>query len=210
MSVLKTLVKLLLGKGVYASYAQFGEDLIIRPFVPRTGVYVDVGCYHPVLYSNTYRLYKLGWQGIVIDANPKLKKLFSIVRPRDRFVETAIGTAGGQLSYFEFSDGAYNTFSPELAQDYQKRTKLVAEHPISIRPLSEVLAGVSHIDVMSIDVEGLDLEVLKSHDWSVIPTIIIIETQPGSAAFQYVTDKGYSLIGLTKLNAIFRHAGHGN
>ena len=77
MSIIKALIKLILGRGVYRSYSVSGEDLIILPFLPaKGGFYVDVGCYHPILYSNTYRLYRNGWKGIVIDPNRRLGRLF--------------------------------------------------------------------------------------------------------------------------------------
>ena len=49
-------------------YSQFGEDRIIvneiiKPSY-KNGFYVDVGCFHPKKYSNTYLLYKkkkLAW-----------------------------------------------------------------------------------------------------------------------------------------------------
>jgi hypothetical protein len=96
MSIIKTLIKLILGKGVYRSYSVSGEDLIILPFLPvERGFYVDVGCYHPILYSNTYRSYINGWNGVVIDPNRRLGRLFRIFRPRDLFIQAAIGSTSG-------------------------------------------------------------------------------------------------------------------
>lgn len=204
MPILKTYLKLLLGKGVQKSYAQAGEDLVLRPFLTKErGLYVDVGCYHPMLYSNTYRLYKLGWKGVVIDPNLRSKKLFSIFRPRDRFIHSGVGTAAEKM-YFEFSDGAYNTFDAEVAEGYKKKTKLVSSYSLSIRPLSELLAGVERIDLLSVDVEGMDLEVLQSHDWKVMPSVIIIEASPDSLVGEYLREKGYVLVGRTQLNSIFK------
>jgi hypothetical protein len=31
------------------------------------GFFVDVGCFHPLFYSNTWKLYKKGWRGVNID-----------------------------------------------------------------------------------------------------------------------------------------------
>jgi len=203
ISLFKTALKLILRKGVYSSYAQFGEDLIIRPFTQaKTGFYVDVGCYHPILYSNTYRLYRAGWHGIVIDPNTKSKRAFKLFRPRDKFVQAGVGIKDTK-TYFEFDDGAYNTFSPEHAESYKKRARLISSHEVNLRPLSEILEGVKSIDVLSIDVEGLDLEVLKTHDWQVFPRIILIEAKPGSETCNFLVEKGYVLVGLTKLNSIF-------
>ena len=50
-------------------YSQFGEDTILRELLgkKRGGVYVDVGCYHPRKFSNTYLLHRRGWSGVNID-----------------------------------------------------------------------------------------------------------------------------------------------
>jgi FkbM family methyltransferase len=204
MSALKTLIKLILGKGVRNSYSQSGEDLVIRSFLPeKKGVYVDIGCYHPILYSNTYRLYREGWHGIVVDPNPALRRLFRFFRSRDTFVNAGIGKTNEVRTYFRFKDGAYNTFDPESAKQYEMRTKLLGSSQVNVRPLREVLAGIDRIDLMNVDTEGLDLEVLESYDWRVMPRVIIIEAMPGSPAAGLLEAKGYGLVGLTNLNSIY-------
>ena len=212
MSVVKTFIKLILGRGVYRSYSVSGEDLVILPFIPGGyesypnsigGFYVDVGCYHPILYSNTYRLYKNGWKGIVIDPNRRLWKLFRIFRPRDHFIQAAIGSDKGERTYFSFEDEAYNTLDPVCVEKYKLKTKLIGSYPVTICSLTEVLRGINHIDLLNIDVEGLDLEVLQSYDWKVKPRVIIIEAMPGSFVSKFLDAKGYKLVGLTRLNSIF-------
>lgn len=203
MSLIKSIVKFLLQRGVFKSYAQFGEDLIIRPYLPKkNGVYVDVGCYHPLLYSNTYRLYRTGWSGIVIDPNPNIKKLFDLFRARDQFFQTAVGSTG-VAEYHMFVDGAYNTLDGSVAETYKARTKFLKTIPVPVKPLAELCSHVTHIDLMSVDVEGFDLEVLQTHDWLKPPTVIIVETQPQSSVAEFLYKKGYTLAGLTKLNSIF-------
>ena len=57
-------------------YSQWGEDLIIKEFFKRKkiGVYFDVGCFHPIMYSNTCALFKKGWRGVNIDINSRVLK----------------------------------------------------------------------------------------------------------------------------------------
>ena len=83
LEVLKTTLKLLLRRSVISSYSQFGEDAVLQHLLKKsTGTFVDIGAYHPVLYSNTYAFYRRGWSGIVIDPNPRFKKLYRLFRPR--------------------------------------------------------------------------------------------------------------------------------
>lgn len=203
MTLFKSIVKFLLGKGVHTSYSQSGEDLIIKPFLSKgKGIYVDVGCYHPILYSNTYRLYKEGWSGVAIDPNPHLKKLFSFFRPRDTFCNVAVGNPG-EAVYFTFSDGAYNTLDAPQAEEYKKRTTLLKMTPVFVKPLAEICKDLEHIDFMSIDAEGMDFQILKTHDWSKPPRLILVEATPHSPAAVFLEEKGYDLVGLTHLNALF-------
>jgi hypothetical protein len=80
------------------TYSQFGEDILIRGFFrdKQVGVYVDVGAFHPIYYSNTYALYKLGWYGVAIDANRTFERLYKKFRPRDTFVHAAVGQSEGK------------------------------------------------------------------------------------------------------------------
>ena len=52
-------------------YSQWGEDLEINNFFKdkKEGVYLDIGCFHPYMYSNTCLLHKKGWHGINVDIN---------------------------------------------------------------------------------------------------------------------------------------------
>jgi len=212
----KSVVKLVAGRGVRSSYSQFGEDAFIQWLLKRstTKLYVDVGAYHPTLYSNTYALYRSGWRGIAIDPNGSLAPLYTLLRPRDQFVRAAIGPKGAQ-TYFEFSDGAYNTFDADAAEERRKLRWLtvVRQTEVAFRPLSDILAehGVSRIGFLNIDVEGFDLQVLQSHDWKIRPEVIAIEDEDfdvehphTSAIYSSLRDLRYSLVGFCGLTLMFK------
>lgn len=191
-AILKTAIKLVLGRGSMRSYSQYGEDVYAASQFrnKRDGFYVDVGAYHPHLYSVTYALYKRGWHGIAIDPNPITKALFRIFRPRDIFVSTGVGK--GARVYRQFNDGAYNTF-------------VEGERGQTLRPLAEILSEhrVISIDFMNVDVEGMDLEVLQTHDWNIPPKVIAVEAKIGSHVQQYLEEKGYALSGFLGLTLFF-------
>lgn len=210
------MLKALIGRGVRKSYGQFGEDAIIQALVKgvRKGSYVDVGCYHPVLYSNTYGLYRKGWKGIAIDPNADMGRLYSLMRPRDEFVNCGIGERGSGV-YHMFSDGAYNTFDPSEAERRKAIPRLSyrGSAEVGIRPLKDVLAerGIRSIDVLNVDVEGRDMSVLESHDWSVRPRVVAIEAEgfdpdrPGDcAAYAFMRDRGYRLAGFSGLTLVWK------
>ena len=159
---------------VIRSYSQEGEDQILRRIFEgqAVGFYIDVGAHHPKRFSNTYLFYKRGWHGINIDAMPGSMKIFGKVRPRDLNLEMGIGSSVERLDYYVFSDTALNGFSKELSERYEADSdnKIRKVVKVDVQPLSQVLDchlnSGQEIDFMSIDVEGLDFDVLKSNDWS--------------------------------------------
>lgn len=170
------------------TYSQQGEDMVLRRlFVNQTsGFYVDVGAHHPKRFSNTYHFYKIGWRGINIDAMPQSMKRFERVRPRDINLELGISDAKNKLAYFMFNDSAFNTFSEQLKSKYESTKyeningcRLVGEVDIEVFPLREVLDRYHKnmkIDFMNIDVEGFDLNVIKSNDWEIYrPVYLMVE-----------------------------------
>ena len=71
------------------SYSISNVDLILERIFSRikNGVYIDIGCNHPIKYNNTYLLHKKGWKGINIDLDiesikefKKFRNLYPIIR----------------------------------------------------------------------------------------------------------------------------------
>jgi FkbM family methyltransferase len=163
----------------------------LRRFKPGgQGFYVDVGANHPKFGSNTYRLYRQGWSGLVIEPNPAFAEPFRLLRPRDKFVCEGVSLKEGSLNYFTFGDPNCNTCSSERAHDLVSRwrQKLVSTIPIKVRPLTAIIDSLfpdTHIDLLSVDCEDLDLTALQSADLqSRQPTAILVEDFDGLAAFQ--------------------------
>lgn len=145
------------------------------------GFYVDVGAHHPFRFSNTYMLYKKGWHGINIDAMPGSMRLFDRYRPRDINLETAVAESPGELTFYIFADPAVNTCNEaQAAQSVRQGVPLVEKKQLRSRRLEDILdqhlPAATPIDVMSVDVEGLDLQVLKSNDWTRYrPRLLLVE-----------------------------------
>jgi FkbM family methyltransferase len=217
-SILRSLIKLLLGKGVHTSYGQDGEDVLVDSLLrKKNGVYVDVGAYHPILYSNTYGFYRKGWKGLVIDPNATLAPLYAFFRSRDTFARAAVGTTDGEGAYHRFKDGAYNTLSSQEAEKWksEKRSPYLGTEQVRVRPLRDLTreAGITEVDFLNIDIEGMDVEALESYDWNIPPKVIAIEDNAFNAhmpetspAFRYLTEKGYRLASFSPRTLIFAKA----
>ena len=201
------------------SYAQHGEDLILRAICgpKHEGFYVDVGAHHPHFLSNTYYFYRRGWQGINIDAMPNSMKTFRKARKRDVNLELAISNNKQLATFYMFNNSCLNTFSAKYAEALQKDAgiKLVAEKKITTTPLSEVLDQyVPHgrvIDFLSVDVEEYDVEVLKSNNWERYrPRVVVVEAHnfslaspEKSAIYTYMLTKNYQLHYVSVENLFF-------
>jgi len=177
-------LRLLAGPDAALTYAQEGEDrILLRIFEARgVGFYVDVGAHHPTRFSNTHLLYLDGWRGINIDAMPGSMRAFDKARPDDVNLEMGVAEALGTLRYHMFNEPALNSFSAEVAQAHEEdpRFRVVRTVELPVMPLAAILErhapqGVK-IDLLSVDVEGLDLEVLRSNNWGRHrPTVVCVE-----------------------------------
>lgn len=156
------------------SWSQEGEDLVLRRIFEGQdkGFYVDIGAHHPMRFSNTYFFYRKGWSGINVDAMPGSMKSFKEIRPRDINLEVGVAQEHGSLDYYVFNEPALNGFSANLSLERSQ-----AENPyfikkvikVDVKPLSWILdhhLSGRDIDFLTVDVEGLDLEVLRSNDWA--------------------------------------------
>jgi len=180
-NVIKTWLKLALNRGVGS---QFGEDKIIVSLLPERGTYLDIGAYHPHLYSNTYKLYRKGWSGTAVEPNPDMAILWKLFRPRDTFLNCAVGKHGS-ATYYMYKDGAYNGF------EKLNNRPVTSQKTLAIAPLSDFLK--SDVDFLNIDCEGMDYEILQTHDWVIKPKVIAVEGEEGRDSHQFLIKKGYAL-----------------
>lgn len=162
------------------SYSQEGEDILLKRIFSEKndGFYIDIGAHHPFRFSNTMLLYDRGWNGVNIEPNPDVIDLFRKNRTRDINICAAVSSKPQKMIYYRYHHPALNTFDETLVAERKK--KPVSTEMIQTTTLKELLNSHlmkgQHIDLMSIDVEGLDFEVLKSNDWDkYVPDFIIVE-----------------------------------
>lgn len=202
------------------SYAQCGEDLIIDYLFGMLGVdtvrYLDIGAHHPTYLSNTYLFYRQGGHGVCVEPDPALADAFHRQRPRDRFLSVGIGPKAGTADFFVMTTPTLNTFSRAEAERYQsygsERIEKVLQIPV--REVNDVIAtelGAAP-DLLSLDVEGLDLPILESLDFGRFrPTALCVETltytEDGSEqkltdTIRFLERQGYFVYADTYINSI--------
>ena len=164
-------------------YSQIGQDQYYIENVARhrrNGFFLDIGAYDGLEGSNTATLeFEYGWTGICVEANPYLFHSLTNNRPNSKIVSCAawhtngateleIPTVdidripGAQLSRISNIERNENYFRDHFSSDVLRTTvpcltvdSLLGEHP----PV---------IDYMSLDVEGVEIEVLRGIDFSKI------------------------------------------
>lgn len=164
------------------SHSQKGEDLLIDALFKhkKKGFYIDIGACHPKRLSNTKFFYDRGWNGINIEPNPQRLPLFMQDRPRDINLNIGIGSVSKEMLFYVFEAASGSTFSKEEAETlvkvgYRLKKKLF----VPVMKLSDVMKKhvKGPIDFMTVDTEGLDMDVLKSNDWEKFrPKLLCIET----------------------------------
>ena len=202
------------------SYSAFGEDRLILKLLESRGrgFYVDVGCHHPIDYSNTYALYQRGWRGIAIDPDPVAIAAFRATRPRDIPCQCAIGLEAGEAILHLFNDRSMNTLDAASFARFKAkpRKRHLGDIRVERRPLAAVLAELlppgEAVDFLNVDCEGTDLEVLRSNDWSRHrPALIAVEDfsldlaeSAASPIHRYLRERGYRLDSHLRLTSLYR------
>ncbi len=200
------------------SYSMSGEDSFMakhfkdRMRARQPGIYVDVGAGAIWDISNTFMFYCHGWRGLCIEPNPHAVEEWKQWRKGDLRVTAAVGEQEGQ-AYWHAHNANFGmaqvtmdnrppgeAWLPGIPVAVRRLDKLFAEH----------LAG-REIQFMSIDVEGAELGVLKSNDWTRWrPELILMEcvgfdfAAPFALpAVAYLTGQGYRLDSKLGDNLVF-------
>ena len=165
------------------TYAQHGEDWMIinlfRSLAIEKPSYIDIGAYHPFIYSNTALLYENGSRGINIEANPELIGEFYAYRKDDINLNIGIGNEDGVLPFYMFKIKTLSTFSPKEVEQVVARhneAPLVVDIPVTtVTNIINKYACGKWPHYMDIDIEGLEFEALSILDFTEGPVAITIE-----------------------------------
>ncbi|MFM8917462.1 MAG: FkbM family methyltransferase [Bacteroidota bacterium] len=195
-------------------FSQCGEELVITSLLRQigkqgSGFYVDIGAFDPLVGSNTYYFYRLGWQGINIDARPSSMEKFREARPRDINLETGIGAQSGNLKYYMLeSEPGMNTFSLETLRACRMEDKITSTAEVPVVRFEEIqkkhVPANTHIDFVSIDTEGHEMDVLTGFNFNMHrPSIFAVELNAVTSlqdvalnpVHLFLEDKGYVAVG---------------
>jgi FkbM family methyltransferase len=205
------------------SFAQAGEDLIVQFAFEQLRIahpsYLDIGAYDPFHFSNTALLHLTGSRGINIEPNPDAIGAFARYRPEDVNLNIGCSDVAGRLTYYRLSEPILNTFSQEAAAEAiaesTGRITIDSTADVEVSTVADVLGllGRRCPEFLSLDVEGLDLRILRTlAGWPGRPVVVCVETitysetrrnRKVTEVTDLLTDQGYRVFADTYINTVF-------
>lgn len=196
------------------------ERRIFRGF--KRGVFVDVGAHDGVTFNNTlYFEEEHGWSGLNVEANPHVFEQLCANRPRATNVQCAVDEENG-TTVFLLNDGYTEMISGikkyydqrhmrRLSQENKVHRSRTSQVEVPARRLDGLLAehGVKNVNYLSIDVEGAELAVVRSIDFSeVFIDVIGFENNYADSAkpiVQHLEARGFRRLGWDGLDVFMIH-----
>jgi len=162
--------KLYYEKYTKKSYSSNSIDLIIDYLLKdiKKGIYIDLGCNHPIKYNNTYLLYKRGWSGINIDSDKTSIRLFNRFRKNDFNINNIVSEDEKIKKLYIYHDrSTINTLDKELVDSrINKPLKVIEEKSTTLNKIIERSPFKnSNINLLTVDVEGHEFESLKNFNF---------------------------------------------
>ena len=206
----------------YKYYSQFNQDQIINTFLDNknNGVFVDIGAYDGITYSNSYFFEKYrNWSGFCFEPNPVIFKKLEETR-KTVLINGGVSKNDGKLTYKRFSGSQelemLSGFSDFFNEDQLNRidtelnkTKDSSAETISINTFSlhKFLndKGINKIDYCSIDTEGGEFEILKTIDFKNVyfSTLSIENNYNAKEVVEYMQKHGFQFQFIWKCDLFF-------
>ncbi|KAH3876711.1 hypothetical protein DPMN_000560 [Dreissena polymorpha] len=185
------------------SWSEFGQDKRVDDLLKqrRDGFFVELGGYNGETSSNTLFFEKYrGWSGILIEADPTS---YGVMVTKDRKCFMLNSCVSNKYRAMDFTIADQLTSSNvSMTKEHRQRISNVqsmAVITVQCHSFQDIMAslGRDHVDYFSLDVEGGEIQILESIDWSKITIdVFSIETfQFRNEILAVMRSKGYETIG---------------
>ena len=195
-------------------YSQDGQDQFLETNVfkgYKNGFYIDVGAYDGVDINNTLYFEKThNWAGVNVEPMKESFDQLVINRPHSINLNCAVCNSDGETEFFnntghtKLISGIKSTFDSRHLQrlhnenrDWGSTTELIKVPTKRMETICDE-HNISHINYLSIDVEGAEFEVIQSINFDkVFIDVVGFENNyhdVSAPIVAYLNDKGYVVI----------------
>jgi FkbM family methyltransferase len=169
-------------RGRASSFSQFGQDILISDilFPNFKGIFVDVGARDGIVLSNTYRLEAEGWTGVAIEPHPDLFDRL-LANRTCVCLNVAISGIQGTAEFLKMNEEPLGQSGIVATHTHMSRLSDLDHEIIEVPTitLASVASALPRIDYLDIDVEGHELDILRSANlaaWRV--SVVGVECPP--------------------------------
>lgn len=166
-------------------YSQDNQDYIIYENFfknKRNGFFCDIGGNHPLKINNTLYFEELGWNGVAFEPLPHMSKLWAEHRKAKLF-PFALSDSEGKVTFTVVKDVtgwedmlSFVKETRDVNYDYETE-EIQVQTKIFKKIMKE--ENITHIDYLSLDVEGHELNVLNGIDFDAVRiNVLTIENNP--------------------------------
>lgn len=188
-------------------YSQNNEEEIIdRYFGEHVGRFLDIGAFDGEDMSNTRALALRGWSGVIVEASPWIfPKLYERYRDNDKItlINAAVGSGACRLAPF-YPDLTERQYGSTLSTRWAECSHINNPKPylVQVLGIQELLdREACGLDFVTIDTEGMDLEILKAAEWQGVKLLSVEYTTDPNAPWEVILrEKGFSIYSRTATN----------
>jgi FkbM family methyltransferase len=138
-------------------YSQFEEQTyILNLLAGQTGRFLDIGAFHPTIFSNTRALFELGWAGVMIEPSPgPMRTLLKEYgnEPRIILIQAALAEEPGLIE-MHVTDDAVSTSEDLHYEVWQEQGGFVGSMLAPTVTLAQLSNQFGAFEMVSMDVEG--------------------------------------------------------
>lgn len=194
-----------------SSYSQHKEDIFLVDYFnqnkldPKEWTYIDVGANHPSDISNTCLLYNNGLSGIIVEPNKELIKLFKWFRPKDLRLQLGCSNKSSVLQFFVSKTPVVSSFENDWMG-----SEVYDSYFVPVMRLDEAVANLinKRIFLVSIDVEGLNYEVLEGSQETINKSLFLcieFDSKDDITRYEKLLGDSFTISKVLGCNAIFKN-----
>jgi FkbM family methyltransferase len=198
----------------FSMYSQNNEEAIILEALnggEPAGRLLDIGAYDGKTFSNTLRLFELGWSGVCIEPSPSVFlgcMTLHAENPRVELINAAITVGGGLSDFYDSGGDAVSSVSEAHKVRWEVGSRVrFKKYTINTMSVAQLFTRVGYdFQFVNLDVEGLNLELFRALPFDLMATLRVLCVEHDGHAhemMQRMAGLGFRLVGHNGENLIF-------